>query len=353
MKRAALAISACLSMLWAPQASAGGAGKDGDAPPPVVTSGGRRVDVRNERGGLSSYWSIPSGSTFKRPGADGTKYCSFVARLAGETSDGQPYERGDVIRSVRWIFAEGAPPSNEDVDPVAPVSAGPLSAVTRTFTIFCDEYDALHSIGIVRVPAHDPMFDPLDHLDELYAGLQLVRPTVFTNPVVDTWGGLVTRYPAWLAIAPDAWRLQWSSTAWYMGWELRLSAEPSRLEFFVDFVPNQDKPSPEFHGVVGCIEPGTSPATSDAALPAMPTLPDQAEPNHTEACVWTPPGPGSVTIQARISYTVTLWAGSYTEPVDDYVWTSEPVTFATGDLTAVNVDPAAFASPSPGSASGR
>ena len=314
---------------------------DNNDTPPVVTTGGRRVDLRNEWGGLSSYWSIPGGSVFKKPGADGTKYCSFVARLGGTTSDGQPYETGDTVRSVRWIYVEGEPPILGEADTVMPVSAGPLANVTRTFTIFCDEYDAMHSIGLVRVPAHDPMFDPDDYVDELYSRLQLIRPTVFTNPVVGTWGGLVTRYPAWLAIAPDAWQLQWSGAAWYRGWELRLSAQPSRLEFFVDFVPDPDKPSPEFHGVVGCVDPGAAPTASDTALPAMPTLPDQAEPNHTEACLWTPPGPGSVTIQARISYTVTLWAGNFTEPHDDYVWTSEPATFVTGDLTAVNLDPAA------------
>ena len=309
--------------------------------PPVVTTGGRRVDLRNEFGGLSSYWSIPGGSVFKKPGADGTKYCSFVARQAGDTSDGQPYQTGDTVRSVRWIYVEGQPPTLGEADTVTPVSAGSLSTVTRTFTVFCDEYDALHSIGLIRVPAHDPMFDPDDYVDELYSRLQLVRPTVFTNPVVGTWGGLVTRYPAWLAITPDAWQLQWSGAAWYRGWELRLSAQPGRLEFFVDFTPDPDKPSPEFHGVVGCVEPGAAPAASDTALPAMPTLPDQAEPNHTEPCMWTPPGPGNVTIQARISYTVTLWAGNFTEALDDYVWTSEPATFVTGDLTAVNLDPSA------------
>lgn len=321
------------------QVGAGG-GTAGDTTPPVVTSGGRRVDLRNEHGGLSSYWSIPSGSAFRRPGSDGTRYCSFVATNDGTTSDGQAYESGQTIRSVRWIYVEGVPPSVGEPDESVPVSAGPISSLTRSFTIFCDKYDSLHSIGFVQVPARDPMFDPYDALDELYSGLQLIRPTVFTNPVVDTYGGLVTRYPAWLAIAPGAWQLQWSSTAWYRGWELRLSAQPAALEFFVDFTPDADKPSPAFSGVVACIQPGSAPVADGAALPAMPDLADQAEPNHTEACSWTPPGPGSVTIQARITYTVTLWTGQYSAPLDDYVWTSEPATFVTGDLIAVNLDPA-------------
>ena len=40
-----------------------------------------------------------------------------------------------------------------------------------------------------------------------------------------------------------------------------------------------------------------------------------------------------------MTYTVTLWTGQYTASLDDYVWTSEPSTFVTGDLTAVNLDP--------------
>lgn len=152
------------------------------------------------------------------------------------------------------------------------------------------------------------------------------------------YGGLVTRYPARLAIGPEAWQLQWSSTRVDRGWELRLSAEPAALEFFVHFTPDVEKPSPASSGVVGCVEPGNGAGRGMAGLPATPHLPDQAEPNHTGPCTWTPPGPGSVTIQARMTYTVTLWTGQYTASLDDYVWTSEPSTFVTGSApTAVNL----------------
>ena len=55
--------------------------------------------------------------------------------------------------------------------------------------------------------------------------------------------------------------------------------------------------------------------------------------------MWTPPGPGNVTITARITYSVTFWANGYTEPTADYVWTSAPTTFVTGELIAVNTKP--------------
>ncbi len=54
--------------------------------------------------------------------------------------------------------------------------------------------------------------------------------------------------------------------------------------------------------------------------------------------MWTPPGPGSVTIQARITYAVTFWANGYTEAQPDYVWTSPVATFDTGELAAVNTN---------------
>ena len=71
-------------------------------------------------------------------------------------------------------------------------------------------------------------------------------------------------------------------------------------------------------------------------LPAVPDLPDVANPGVIGACTWSPPGPGTVTITPRITYDVTFWANSYTEALDQYVWTGVPVTYRTGDLTAVN-----------------
>jgi len=106
----------------------------------------------------------------------------------------------------------------------------------------------------------------------------------------------------------------------------------------VDFVPDPNRPSAAFHGVVACVTAGETPAADAMAFPALPNLPDQTTPGMNAPCMWTPPGPGSVTIQARITYRVTFWASGFTEPQPDYLWTSAPVTFATGDLSAVNTN---------------
>jgi hypothetical protein len=54
--------------------------------------------------------------------------------------------------------------------------------------------------------------------------------------------------------------------------------------------------------------------------------------------MWTPPGPGTVTIQATITYHVTLWVNGYTEPQPDYTHTGPTTTYTTGELNAVNTN---------------
>jgi hypothetical protein len=172
----------------------------------------------------------------------------------------------------------------------------------------------------------------------LYNHLQLVQPIVYRNPVVDKWGGLITRYPAWLAVQPAAWQPRRSNPAYWRGWTMYLLTRPSSLEFLVDFTPDPARPTTPFHGVVSCIPAGSTPTAGPESMPAMPALPDQSTPGVNGACMWTPPGPGTVTIQARITYHVTFWANGYTEAQPDYVWSSAPTTFRTGVLAAVNTN---------------
>jgi hypothetical protein len=115
-------------------------------------------------------------------------------------------------------------------------------------------------------------------------------------------------------------------------------ADPVALDFQVDFTPARGRPSIPFHGRVACIA-RTGAATRDArSVPAMPTLPAQSAPGVNGNCRWTPPGPGSVTIRARITYRITFWANGYTESLADYPWTSLATTFRTGELAAVNTN---------------
>jgi hypothetical protein len=317
---------------------AGAAGDQGSATPPITVDGARRVDLRNSTGGLASYYSIPSTSVFRTYGGKGSP-CTFTARSDHYTSDGQFVETGQTVQSDNWIFREGAPPSFGEPSPEDPASLGDLATATRSFVIFCDLYDSNHAIGFVQVTSNDPMYDPHVRLTDLYNGLQLIRPIVYRNPIVDDWGGLVTRYPAWLAIQPSAWTPVRSDPEHYRGWTLYLLATPVALDFHIDFDPDPEQPSTPFDGYVLCVAEGETPTADTVALPAVPDLPEQTDPGVNGQCQWTPPGPGTVTIEARLRSTITFWANGYTEALPDYVWTSEPVTHATGELTAVNIDP--------------
>lgn len=323
-------------------------GDDDAPPPPVELRGARSVSIRDTNGGLQRFTSIPSSSVFESYRSGATDTCSFTATSDDFLlSNGERVPKGTVVTS-NYLFVEtiavpfDLPPAVLPTDVLGVPSKGPISAGTRTFSVFCDRtYYDVNFITIISVPFTDALFDPRSQVDRLYQHLQLQRPTVFTNPVVDTYGGLITRYPAWLAIGPDAWRTQQSAPIGYRGLTLLLIAQPQRLDFEVTFTPNPNKPSPPYRGIIGCVP--AVPATANQSLPAFPVLPDQAEPGSNGPCQWTPPGPGTVTITARITYSITFWASGYTESEPDYTWTSNPTTYLTGDLTAVNTDPVAAA----------
>ena len=314
-------------------------------PPPVALSGARSVSVRDAEGGIQRLTSIPGTSAFARYGGGAAATCSFTADRDGfKLSDGTTVDRGTRVTST-YHFVEGLaipfdlPPRELPADVLGITSHGPLEAGLRTFTVFCDRafYD-VNQFGIVQVPLPDPLFQVRTPKTALRNGLQLRKPAMWDNPIVDEYGGLVTRYPAWLAIEPEAWVTQRSNTVVHRGATMLLIVQPRELEFVVDFVPDADKPSPAFRGIVGCV-PDESAVEGDGALPAFPVLPDQTEPGVNGPCTWTPPGPGEVTITPRIRYTVTFWVNGFTEPDDDYVWTGTATTYDTGELIAVNTEP--------------
>jgi hypothetical protein len=303
---------------------------------PVLVPGARVVDIRNSSGGLSRYTSIPTTSVFSNHGGR-TSWCTFTASGAGITSDGQRYVAGQQVRSKHWIFIEGLPEVIGEPNMADPgADRGPLAKAVRWFTVFCDS--TTHAVTVISVSARDPMLDPRTQVADLYNGLQLERPVVFRNPVVDKWGGFVTRFPAWLAVQPTAWRSQRSNAATWRGWTMYLLARPWSLDFSVVFTPDRTRPSASFSGWVACISAGAAADAGRLALPAMPVLPAQATPGVNGRCMWTPPGPGSVVVQARITYRVNFWANGYSETLRDYVWTSAPTTVRVGELAAVNTN---------------
>lgn len=316
-----------------------------DKPPPVFVSAGRSVTTRDNAGGVVRLTSIPGASAFATYGGRTAKTCTITADRDGfKLSDGTKVAEGTVVTS-NYKFVEGVgvpfdiPPVTLPADVLGVESKGPLDASLRTFSVYCDSpYYEFNFRGLIQVKAKDPLLDPRPRVDDLRNKLQLIRPVVFENPVVAEFGGLVTRYPSWLAIGPGAWVTQRSNLERYRGATLALIAVPKGLEFIVAFTPNPDKPSTPFAGIVSCV-PAVAATSDGSALPSFPSLPEQTEPGVNGPCTWTPPGPGTVTVTARIVYDLTFWVSGYTEQLDDYVWTSEPRTFLTGELRAVNTKP--------------
>lgn len=320
-----------------------------DAPPAVLVGGGRSVSVRDGVGGLQRLTSIPSSSRFATYRSGTRPTCTFIADRDGfRLSTGEIVDRGTVVVS-HYVFVEGfhvpfdLPPAQLPDDFAGIDTLGPLATATRTFSVFCDGtfYD-VNQLGVISVAYTDVLFTPFSQLTRLRNSLQLDRPVVFTNPVVDIYGGLVTRYPVWLAINDSAWRTQRSPAVIYRGATLMLIAEPRQLDFTIDFDPNPTKPSSPFHGPITCIPDLTTDPGAGAGggiVPAMPELAELSEPGPNGPCMWTPPGPGTLTITAQITYTITFWVNGYTTTDTDYVWSSTPTTYPTGELTAVNTTP--------------
>lgn len=340
-----LAIAAVLFLGSLGSPSIGTGDESHDKPPPVFISSARSVTTRDALGGVVRLTSIPSASDFATYGGGAAKTCTVTAdRDNYQLSNGTKVPKGTVVTSS-YRFVEGVaapfdvPPVTLPPDVLGIESKGPLSASLRTFSVFCDSpYYEFNFRGLIEVRAKDPLLDPTKRIDDLRNKLQLIRPTVFENPVVDEFGGLVTRYPSWLAIHPDAWVTQRSNLERYRGATLALIAVPKELEFVVSFTPNPDKPSTPYAGIVACV-PAVAAVGDGMALPAFPALPDQSDPGVNGPCMWTPPGPGQVTVTARIVYDLTFWVSGWTEPLKEYVWTSEPTTFLTGELRAVNTRP--------------
>lgn len=332
--RTALTLAILLTAVSPARPIVAGDGRSDSDKPVFVSANSNTVAYYNELGQMRSTTQVPGTSVL---GHHSSLTCTFTADRNDTTSDGQSYVIGQQVTSSRFVYVEfESMPTTEAPGPTGPISKvlGPLSGAKRLFGQYCDSIYEFRST--IWVGVNDPFLDPRPTARNLLNNLQLIRPAIYTNPVVDKWGGLVTRYPAWLAILPDAWQEQRSNVAYHRGWTIYLHTAPRTMEFDVNFVPNPDKPSPAFHGIIPCVPAVTG--GDSASFPAMPALPAQTEPGVNGACMWTPPGPGHVTIQARITYTVTLWVNGYTEAMPDYTWTSPATTYETGELSAVNIN---------------
>lgn len=333
---AAVAVAASIVCIGPAAFAVDGQG-GGSGPPPIP--GARRVDLRDTNGGVSTFYEIPSDSVFATTGGRG-KPCSWVQQNDDPLAV-PPIAEGTVRESFNWIFGEeslqwalyalGELPSPDSPIP----TTGPLSKAQRAFYVWCDTDEAL--IDLITVPGTDPMFDPQRHVDDLWQRVQLDRPVVRAFPPLERWGGLVVRSPAWLSIGALPWKSYVVRDDW-RGWNLALVLQPTGLAFDTSFTPSGSLTP--VAATVPCLSSAQA-TVAEGVVPVRPRdLPDYADPgSFTQGCAWVPPGKGSVSVTARVTYRVTLWANGFVDELAPYVWSSAPIAFPTVELHSVNIDP--------------
>jgi hypothetical protein len=307
------------------------------SPSPITVAGGRSVEVRDDRGTITRITTIPVRSQFATYGGV-RQPCTFTASASGVASDGQRYVAGQLVRSQRWLFVEGEVLSLGEPTP-APATRGALAAAVRHFVVFCDS--TADAIGTVDVPSTDTVLDPRWTLGQMLNQLRLVPAAVAANPVVTATGGYVTRYPVWLGIQPQGWAWQRSADARWRGWLLSLSAQPTALAFNVRFTPSAPAGSVgagsvPFAATVTCVDVGATAVVGAVSVPPMPQLPHVSTPGVNGPCRYTPPGPGTLAVQALVTFRVTFWANGYREPAPDYVLRGPTAIYRVGELSSVN-----------------
>ena len=260
-----------------------GLGGNSDNPPPVSVALGRSVSTRNASGGLQRLTAIPATSAFAKHGGGSSTKCTVTAdRDDFVVSNGDTVPKGTVVTSD-YLFVEGLATNLDLIPKVLPPdilevpSRGPLEAGMRTFSVFCDRsfYD-INFRGLIQCPS------------STRCSIRAASwPTSSTRCSCNDQSSTRTRWstlrrpghalPHLARHRADAWRVQQSPSRYYRGAELRLIARPRDLEFVVDFVPNPDKPSPAFRGVVSCV-PSIAATADDVALPSVPNCPSRPNP---------------------------------------------------------------------------
>jgi hypothetical protein len=290
---------------------------------------------------------IPSGSFFAADSGGGSEPCE-APTIAPD---------GTVVDSGRpeWLYVAGLvaeipgqirPTTDWDVDRLRNALHGlpDLASGTVTFTLLCDGPDQSAEFRrIVTVPVTDPILDPRSRLDELWNRTTLGRPVLWREPIVEEWGGLVTRSPAWLSLEPSSWQPVVSNVETWRMWTLRLVLVPKALTFTVAYMPAADgrAVASPYRLAVPCI---TSAMPSDRGAAQVPPRPagfpafSAATGQRPElgSCAFVPDHRGSLTITPVITYETTFVANEYREVLPDFVREGDPITFRVGELHAVN-----------------
>jgi hypothetical protein len=347
-------------------------GKDVEPAPPAEPEGdGSRTVVTVSPDGRGE-WHRPgssSGSVFATYGGGAAATCSGFRRGDDPgTPEIEPDEHQYAIQSTQWIFREKNVVGElvnelirDVLDVIDAIFSGqplpefgvdgpPLSAMTRTFAVYCDSSSLFlahpqgNYLGDIVVGPDDAFLNPRSQIPSLWGAVQLERPELGRFPAVDRWGGHVVRNPAWLSIERSGWRTQMTAPVFWRGWQLALVFEPRNLVFDIDYEPADGEPVEPWSGTISCVTGDQRPSTDTyrGLFPSRPhDLADFAEPTtdtNRQACAWTAPARGTVTITARITFAVTFWANGGIEPQPDFDWTSAPATYTVGELRAVNVN---------------
>jgi hypothetical protein len=332
-----------IALLPAPTATAGPDERPVDRE--VVAPPGTRV-----AGSSPSPWmvsTIPSGSFFAGDSGGGSVPCEEPTLAP----DGTVLDAG----RPEWLYVAGllaefpgrfSPTPDWDLDRMRSALDGlpHLASGTVTFTLFCDGPERTAEYRrIVTVPVTDPVLDPRSRVEELRNRTTLRRPIVWRERVVDEWGGLVTRSPAWLALEPASWQPVVSNVETWRMWTLRLVLVPKSLTFTIAYTPAPDgrAVTSPFRLSVPCVTTPTTHSTGAAQVPARPV----AFPTFSASTGWRPElGPcafvpghrGTLTVTPVVTYETTFVANEYREPLPDFVWEGAPTAFRVGELHAVN-----------------
>lgn len=227
----------------------------------------------------------------------------------------------------------------------------PLADTNRRFHVGCKppgsdgvSFAAPYG-GFVDVGPWDPVFGLREQVARMRSDLQLATPSFVAPQEVNTWGGLVVRYPAWLSVTAGSWATQTSAAVSHNGWSLQLVAVPRTLNFSLDFTTSKESRdrygAMDWLGVVGCLGTRSTRHLVVTTLQA-PIRPNDhdlefAEPGVVDACVWAPPAAGQVVIQPTIAYDLLLIANGTTEVLPTYYLTGDARTFDVGELRSVNI----------------
>jgi hypothetical protein len=325
---------------------AGSAGADFDEPQnrPATTPPGTRV-----AGSSPSPWmvtSIPSGSIFASDSGGGSTPCKAPSTAPDGAIDPGLPDWLYVAGLIAEFPTEVTSTASWDLDRLQSALAGlpDLASGTVTFTLYCDGPDQPAEFRrIVTVPVTDPVLDPRSRLDELWNRTQVAKPVLWRERVIEEWGGLVTRSPAWLALEPPSWQPVLSNVETWRLWTLRLALVPRSLSFTVSYMP-----APDGRGVtspyrvsVPCIAtPASAPTGAEQVPPRPAGLPTfSAETGlrpELGACAFVPGHRGALTITPVITYATTFVANDFQEALPDFVREGDPTTFRVGELHAVN-----------------